>query len=79
MSTLTTLNLHHLSISALLYVLGDRTLYLLNLRLVMWTSHTRLVDLLLQRLQPLCEFFDVSFAWPSLQWLSAESAIESTS
>ena len=47
-SALATLNLHHLSISALLYVFGDRSLYLLNLCLVMWTANTRFVDLLLQ-------------------------------
>jgi hypothetical protein len=48
MSTLTTLDLHHLSISTLLYVFGDRTLHLLNLCLVMWTANTRFVNLLLQ-------------------------------
>jgi hypothetical protein len=35
MPTLTTLNLHHLSISALLYIFGDRTLHLLDLCLMM--------------------------------------------
>jgi hypothetical protein len=48
MSTLATLHLHHLSVSSLLYVFGDRTLHLLNFCLVMWTSNTRFVDLLLQ-------------------------------
>jgi hypothetical protein len=37
-----------LSISTLLYIFSDRTLHLLNLRLVMWTSNTRFVDLLLK-------------------------------
>jgi hypothetical protein len=49
-SNLTTLSLHHLSVSALLYVFRDRALHLLDLCLVMWTSNTRLVNLLLQRL-----------------------------
>jgi hypothetical protein len=48
MSALAALDLHHLSVSALLYIFGDRTLYLLNLCLVMWTSNTRFVDLLLE-------------------------------
>jgi hypothetical protein len=47
-SALATLNLHHLSISALLYVFGNRTLHLLYLCLVMWPSNTRFVDLLLE-------------------------------
>ena len=46
-STLTTLGLHHLSISTLLYVLGNRALHLLNLGLVVWTTDIRFVDLLL--------------------------------
>jgi hypothetical protein len=65
-STLTTLSLHHLPISTLLYVLGNCTLHLLNFCLVMWTSYTRLMNLLFQRLQPLSKFLDVPFARSSL-------------
>jgi hypothetical protein len=46
-STLATLSLHHLSVSALLYVLGNCALHLLNLCLVMWSTYTGFVDLLL--------------------------------
>lgn len=48
MSTLATLNLHHLPVAALLYILGNCALHLLNFRLVMWASYTRFMDLLLQ-------------------------------
>jgi hypothetical protein len=78
-STLTALSLHHLPISTVLYVLSNSTLDLLNFCLMMWTSYTRLVNLLFQRLQPLSELFDIPFARSSLQRLPTESAIQRTS
>jgi hypothetical protein len=78
-STLTSLKMHHLPVSAVLHILSDRTLYLLDLRLMVRASYTRFLDLLLQCLQPLRKILNVPFARTSLQWLPAERAVQSAS
>lgn len=49
-SALALLNLHNMPKAALLYILGDRTLDLLDLRLVVSPAHTWFMHLLLQGL-----------------------------
>jgi hypothetical protein len=63
-------------VSALLHILCNRALDLLDLRLMMRATHARFMHLLLQRLQPLRQLLDISFAWTSLERLSCECALQ---
>jgi hypothetical protein len=65
-----------MSVSTLVHVLGNCALDLLDFRLVMRTTHARLMNLLFQRLQSLRQLLDISFARSSLERLPCKCALQ---